>query len=251
MKWIASVSLALISLLLLASCSALASRSIPATTSSEAEFSMPVSSSQANSLPSASAVQEIVRNYNRANFALAPEYNYVAIGYFTDDDLIPRDAYIPYSEPPIFGEGYIQSINHGISVKVWVSKEYDNAKSALMALKAMPTSITLAGAPHADLQDTQCYELGGSTYDNDTVGSYEFACRATPAQGDPLYILSVKYADIRGNGYYMLAELDFDSSSFDEQTPMLAAELSDAYGLRLPSSAQEIQTLITENPNTK
>lgn len=182
---------------------------------------------------------------NEANkqFAPAPQYEYLGIAYFLDDEDYPRDSYVPYGTDTEFSEHQVYSKNHGVSIQLSLTREYADAKEAL---DNFPASTSFPASISNMPDDLEVYDLGGGTADNNTVGASLSGIVGTNEDGSEALYLMVAYADIRDDGYYMIGYIIIYASEYDDETALLLEEINDCYAITLPTDLETIQRIVTE-----
>lgn len=170
-------------------------------------------------------------------FTLAPEYEYVGIAYFMDEEGNPRDGYIPMGTDTVFTESDVYAKNHGVSCKVQLTREYENAQELLN--DCINGDIQLSGD---DIQDI-LFREGGNVAEDKTMGIRYYCVAGNDSAGNPNAYMKFFYADIKDDGYYLLAEFIFYGPEFDEDTAALITELSDAYGVNFPQTQEDMKML--------
>ena len=165
-----------------------------------------------------------------AKFALAKEYKYLGLGYYRDDFGDVRDGYVPYGGDLLVEDGSLTGSAHGVTVRLSITKA-DNATAALTAMAADYTARKQA-------EDSLITVQAGApdTADGDTVGVVRAAYAVQDGAAELHTIYAILYADVRTDGKYMLAEMEFDSAAFDNTKKYLLRELGNCYGINMPTS---------------
>lgn len=185
---------------------------------------------------------ESIGKSNNQFFAPAPEYTYLGKAFLLDSDNLLRDAYIPYGEDTHFLADIVRSKNHGVSIEVTLTKDFANAKEALENVNNYSFDFF-----DENIDSSSIADLGISTMDNDTVGLRVWVAKSADANGNPAYAMDIVYADIRDNGYYMMAVIQVNTLEFDDSTSALMDEVNDAYALTIPSTIADIEAYYNSN----
>ena len=197
----------------------------------------PQETSEPTTIPEELTSEEL-RNLANSQFGLVEPYQYFGIAYYLDEENRLRDSYIPFGAETDFQLGSTYSKNHGVSIKVYMTREYTDAKDALNHLSA--GAIATDNKEITDMKLTE----GGNTFDNDTVGFRYMNIYGKDEEGNEVGYSHISYADIRDEGYYMIAIITLYGPEFDEDTPIMMEELQDIYGLALPGTLEDILNFV-------
>lgn len=176
---------------------------------------------EAQGEPDAEALQRL---YEKAD-----EYEYMALGYYQDmdDPTMIRDGYVPFEDGYVQESAeYLESEAHGVGIRVFMVGK-SSATEANEELTRIYTDQLKTRGINAQFGETE-------SYDNDTIA----ICLAAYQNEDGEEINTVLYSDIRDDGnVYMCAEIELNKAKYDDVTPDLLEEVSDAYGMDISAIA--------------
>ena len=181
--------------------------------------------------PEFAATYQMVQESNES-FAPAAPYQHMGLAYYLNDQGVPFDGYVPVGGNE-FSEFSVSGNKHGVFVTVYLSQRYDDAAHALDTL----SDTTFVNVPA--LTDMATSE-GGGLADGNTVGVRFAKVHGYLEDGTETGYLQATYADIRANGYYMIAIIQLNEQGFDADTPALIAEINDVFGLNLPTDSETL-----------
>lgn len=156
-------------------------------------------------------------------YAKAPEYEYMAIGYYQDPfhpDMV-RDGYVPYEENYLQESmNSLQGRAHGINIRLHMTA----ANSATPA----NDEIRQAYLEQLDSRNLAYETSETASYDNDTLA----ICLLAYLDENENPIIALLYTDVRDDGtIYMCAEIEFHTAEFDDVTMLMLPEMEDVYAL--------------------
>lgn len=168
-------------------------------------------------------------NYQQL-FALAPEYQYIGIAYykapegrFASDQF--TDAYIPYGDKISYpNDGYAVEVEaHGMRVFHTNVRTDGNAQDVVD--QAYQKMIDDGMNVSQDYSKETYYD---KDYDIATKQIAFFEDNGTKPR------IAILYADTRGNGYYVSAQITYLPEQYDDAHDALLEELRDVFAVKLP-----------------
>ncbi len=159
----------------------------------------------------------------------APEYEHTAIGFYEDgfsDSGMVRDGYVPYEEDYTQEDLYsLYGYAHGIGVRLHM-KQIDSASEANTILVGEFKEKLLA-------RGIDSFAVEGTTNaNNDTTVLTNGAYSDEEGKNIDVYL----YSDIRDGGKaYMCAEIEVNTSAFDEYSQELLKEVDDVFACNISS----------------
>lgn len=168
-------------------------------------------------------------NYQQL-FALAPEYQYIGIAYYKAPEgrfasASFTDAYIPYGEKRSYpNDGYAVEVEaHGMRVFHTNVRTDGNAQDVVD--QAYQKMIDDGVNVYQDFQDETYYD---KNYDIAAKQIAFFEDNKTKPR------IAILYADTRGNGYYVFAQITYLPEQYDDAHDALLEELRDVFAINLP-----------------
>ncbi len=168
-------------------------------------------------------------NYQQL-FALAPEYQYIGIAYYKAPEGrfasgSFTDAYIPYGDKISYpNDGYaVEAEAHGMRVFHTNVKTDGNAQDVVdQAYQKMIDDGMNVSQDHS----SETY------YDKDhDIAAKQIAFFEDNGTNPRIAVL---YADTRGNGYYIFAQITYLPEQYDDTHDALLEELRDVFSMNLP-----------------
>lgn len=179
--------------------------------------------------PSEGTIAITEENY-QSLFQPAPDYNYIGYGFYKSPEGMSStpgfvDAYLPYVEAPAYlNDGYaIQSEAHGMRVYQTMTSSQGNAQAVV-------------DEEYQKLVDAGVDFYPDGVAETHYVEEYDIAIKQVLffEENGTKPRVSFLYADTRGNGYYMYAQITYLPDEYDQDHDALVEELRDVFGLQLP-----------------